>query len=209
MTKEEYKEYLQSEDWQLIRMARLRADNFTCQKCGSKQNLQVHHLTYERVGCECIKDLTTLCKNCHSEVHGIKEVNKMGIVWKKGKSKSIKSEDSLTAFVSRSKRKNEHSDRIRISLKPLVYKAMVDHFKMKNADRIYMELGVSEEHKNRLYMRMNNAEGYVISVTSDKNFSFPSDLFSEIGVTFDFIEKDRGKDFTVQNDATGWFIPIR
>lgn len=209
MTKEEYKEYLQSEDWQLIRVARLRADNFTCRKCGSKQNLQVHHLTYERVGCECIKDLITLCKDCHSEAHGIKEVNKMGIVWKKGKSKSIKSENSFTAFVSIIQRKDERSGRIRVSLKPLVYAAMVEHFKVKDAERIYVELGVSEEHKNRLYMRMNNNEGYTISATSDKNFSFPSDLFSEIGVTFDFLEEKHGKDIAVKNDMTGWYIPIR
>lgn len=209
MTKEEYKEYLQSEDWRLIRVKRLRADNFTCQKCGSKQNLQVHHLTYERVGCECIKDLITLCKDCHSEVHGIKEVNKMGIVWKKGKSKSIKSENSFTAFVSIIQRKDERSGRIRVSLKPLVYAAMVEDFKVKDAERIYVELGVSEEHKNRLYMRMNNNEGYTISATSDKNFSFPSDLFSEIGVTFDFLEEKHGKDIAVKNDMTGWYIPIR
>lgn len=209
MTKEEYKEYLQSEDWRQIRVTRLRADNFTCQKCGSKQNLQVHHLTYERVGCECIKDLITLCKDCHSEVHGIKEVNKMGIIWKKGKSKSIKSENSFTAFVSIIQRKDERSGRIRVSLKPLVYAAMVEHFKVKDAERIYVELGVSEEHKNRLYMRMNNNEGYTISATSDKNFSFPSDLFSEIGVTFDFLEEKHGKDIAVKNDMTGWYIPIR
>lgn len=209
MTKEEYKEYLQSEDWRLIRESRLRADNFTCQKCGSRQSLQVHHLTYERVGCECIKDLITLCKDCHSEVHGIKEVNKMGIVWKKGKSKSIKSENSFTAFVSIIQRKDERSGRIRVSLKPLVYAAMVEHFKVKDAERIYVELGVSEEHKNRLYMRMNNNEGYTISATSDKNFSFPSDLFSEIGVTFDFLEEKHGKDIAVKTDMTGWYIPIR
>ena len=133
----------------------------------------------------------------------------MGIVWKKGKSKSTKSGDSFTAFVSRTKGRDDYSDRIRVSLKPLVYKAMVDDFKMKNADKIYMELGVSEEHKNRLYMKMNNDGGYTISVTSDKNFNFPSDLFSEIGVTFDFLERKHGKDITVQHDATGWFIPIR
>lgn len=133
----------------------------------------------------------------------------MGIVWKKGKSKSIKSENSFTAFVSIIQRKDERSGRIRVSLKPLVYAAMVEHFKVKDAERIYVELGVSEEHKNRLYMRMNNNEGYTISATSDKNFSFPSDLFSEIGVTFDFLEEKHGKDIAVKNDMTGWYIPIR
>ena len=31
--------------------------------------LHVHHLTYERVGKENLKDLVTLCRRCHTDIH--------------------------------------------------------------------------------------------------------------------------------------------
>jgi transcription elongation factor Elf1 len=48
-------------------------DNFTCVKCGSKKNIQAHHiepwkknkkLRYE------VSNGTTLCRECHLEAHG-------------------------------------------------------------------------------------------------------------------------------------------
>jgi hypothetical protein len=55
----------------------LAIDNFTCQRCGSKQDVQVHHLTYENFGDEDVyNDLITLCKRCHEDVEREKEKNK-------------------------------------------------------------------------------------------------------------------------------------
>lgn len=70
MTKEEYEEYLQTARWIELRSMRLNIDNFTCQRCGARRDLQVHHINYERVGGheDVDRDLITLCRKCHKEV---------------------------------------------------------------------------------------------------------------------------------------------
>lgn len=55
--------------WDTMRRIRLMEDKYTCQKCGRKHELKVHHLTYERFGKEEIKDLITLCVRCHGDLH--------------------------------------------------------------------------------------------------------------------------------------------
>jgi len=42
------KEYYHSEEWKDMRQDRLN-DESCCEICGSKKNLVLHHLTYERV----------------------------------------------------------------------------------------------------------------------------------------------------------------
>lgn len=64
-----YISYLESHAWNVIRTRRLETDNFKCQICGNKFNLQVHHLTYARLGCENLEDLQTLCDEHHSRAH--------------------------------------------------------------------------------------------------------------------------------------------
>ncbi len=73
--KEEYKEYLNSEHWKIIREARLKIDNNECKFCGSKNDLHVHHLTYKNKGNEKMYDLITLCKKCHLKLHEVIEEN--------------------------------------------------------------------------------------------------------------------------------------
>ncbi len=41
-----------------------------CQACGGAERLEVHHLTYERLGYERLTDLMVLCHACHAEAHG-------------------------------------------------------------------------------------------------------------------------------------------
>ena len=70
MTKEEYQEYLQSEHWLSVREERKKIDNYRCILCGSSENINVHHLSYENIGEENIYlDLLTLCKRCHFLLH--------------------------------------------------------------------------------------------------------------------------------------------
>lgn len=64
-----YDDYIKSNRWAKKRFERLRIDNFQCAKCGSAKNLNVHHITYERLGEEEMNDLITLCNRCHQEVH--------------------------------------------------------------------------------------------------------------------------------------------
>lgn len=72
LRQEEYKRYLQTDHWKQTRAEALRRANYTCNDCGSKSNLQVHHLTYARRGHERQSDLVVVCRNCHKKRHGIK-----------------------------------------------------------------------------------------------------------------------------------------
>lgn len=65
----EYSEYLQTEYWQQTRARILERDQHTCRDCGTAKRLEVHHLTYERLGCELDEDLLTLCRDCHQARH--------------------------------------------------------------------------------------------------------------------------------------------
>lgn len=60
-----YKRYLKSDKWDTIRNAIIERDNYRCAICSSRDNLHVHHLTYENVGNEKDEELITLCKGCH------------------------------------------------------------------------------------------------------------------------------------------------
>lgn len=64
-----YYDYLKSPQWQTVRDAALKRANYQCEKCKSAKNLQVHHITYKRLGYELPEDLIVLCKDCHENVH--------------------------------------------------------------------------------------------------------------------------------------------
>lgn len=64
-----YHEYLLSEEWAETRQRALERAMFRCQSCGSRDRLQAHHRTYERVGEESADDLIVLCAICHEKVH--------------------------------------------------------------------------------------------------------------------------------------------
>lgn len=77
MNKQQYREYLQSDHWQNIRERKLAAVWHRCEKCNlpdHKGQLEVHHLTYARVGCEELSDLQVLCSVCHDKAHGVEQV---------------------------------------------------------------------------------------------------------------------------------------
>lgn len=67
--RQRYCAYLHSDLWQQIRLRRLAFDGYICQRCGASQNLDVHHLTYQRRGREDIADIITLCRSCHLQHH--------------------------------------------------------------------------------------------------------------------------------------------
>lgn len=61
------------ENWKIQRKKALERDNYTCQLCGSKQNLEVHHIipfndfkSYEKANE--LNNLVTLCKSCHGKI---------------------------------------------------------------------------------------------------------------------------------------------
>lgn len=78
-----YEDYLRSDHWQKTRLRKLLQANINtdwnviqCQRneCGlfvPLGVLDVHHLTYDRLGREPMEDLQVLCKSCHRVAHGL------------------------------------------------------------------------------------------------------------------------------------------
>lgn len=65
----DYNLYINSDEWRLKRNYILNKRGYKCERCFSKKNLQIHHITYENLGFELDNDLIILCKNCHQYVH--------------------------------------------------------------------------------------------------------------------------------------------
>ena len=72
--RQKYQLYLLSPEWRKLRNRTLERDGYKCQnkRCGSSENLEVHHLTYKRLYKERLSDLITLCRSCHKKEHGRK-----------------------------------------------------------------------------------------------------------------------------------------
>lgn len=66
-----YYEYLNSEHWKKLRQEKLETYP-KCLKCGKTTGLQVHHMTYDRLGDEKLDDLKVLCGFCHKNFHRLK-----------------------------------------------------------------------------------------------------------------------------------------
>lgn len=68
MDKINYAAYLQSEEWQRKKKLVIEFWGGRCCICNGKDNLQVHHRTYQHLGNEQLTDLILLCDRCH-ELH--------------------------------------------------------------------------------------------------------------------------------------------
>lgn len=72
----QYAEYIQSNQWKIIRKMRLKVDGYQCQTCGDNIDLEVHHkyagpphFKYAAIlGKEKLEELITLCKICHEAI---------------------------------------------------------------------------------------------------------------------------------------------
>lgn len=70
-----YERYLQSPVWRAIRARVIFRDLGMCRAlvdgkpCLSRKDVEVHHLTYLRFGKEQMRDLVTLCHDCHKAHH--------------------------------------------------------------------------------------------------------------------------------------------
>lgn len=60
-----YKKYIVSPQWKKKRKQALERANHKCEKCNGTKELEVHHLTYDRLGREELSDLLVVCKHCH------------------------------------------------------------------------------------------------------------------------------------------------
>jgi len=69
-----YYEYLRSDEWFMTRLMTLIVARFCCEFCGHPADdrgmgLDVHHLSYDRLGDELPGDLIVLCRDCHTDAH--------------------------------------------------------------------------------------------------------------------------------------------
>ena len=70
--RERYENYIHSSKWRRRRARALMLGNYQCAKCGARNKLQVHHLSYQHLGNELDCELMVLCHSCHQRVHGRK-----------------------------------------------------------------------------------------------------------------------------------------
>lgn len=78
MDKSAYKKYVRLDCWALRRNDYLKKYSY-CEACGRATDyigggrlpLQVHHLSYERLGMELDSDLLAVCESCHRALHGM------------------------------------------------------------------------------------------------------------------------------------------
>jgi hypothetical protein len=64
-----YQLHLQSAAWATTRRRILKRAGHRCEACRQRRPLQVHHLTYQRLGAELDADLMALCSSCHQAQH--------------------------------------------------------------------------------------------------------------------------------------------
>lgn len=64
-----YSDYLESKHWLARRKQKLQSSKYTCERCGSKRRLEVHHKHYRTLWQEKNSDLEVLCRNCHALQH--------------------------------------------------------------------------------------------------------------------------------------------
>lgn len=69
--KASYRRYLNSQVWQRSKARFRKTLRHTghCAECGATERLDVHHLTYARIGKEKPEDLIELCRACHKAAH--------------------------------------------------------------------------------------------------------------------------------------------
>jgi 5-methylcytosine-specific restriction endonuclease McrA len=68
----EYREYLRSPRWRLIRWLRRTLDGNRCRVCNGRGRLEVHHRSYKHRGGSLegeLRDTITLCAECHDWAH--------------------------------------------------------------------------------------------------------------------------------------------
>ena len=65
----DYQRYMTSSTWRKKRLQALEAAGGECSECFRPYGLQVHHITYKRLGHEAPEDLEALCRECHAGKH--------------------------------------------------------------------------------------------------------------------------------------------
>ena len=64
-----YIEYIHSPEWQNRRNLFLQQHGKICNMCPRTDEIEVHHVSYDRLGHERDEDLKALCVRCHNDLH--------------------------------------------------------------------------------------------------------------------------------------------
>lgn len=72
MDKTFYNKYIKGPKWAAKRELWFNTFGKWCRACGTAAGpIQLHHMTYDRLGRERMNDLVALCANCHREVEAL------------------------------------------------------------------------------------------------------------------------------------------
>lgn len=77
-----YNAVLKSSRWRELRIRLIEERGSKCEVCRcSHPTLQLHHLTYERFGCELDSDLQVVCADCHPRADMQRSLNSHRKSW--------------------------------------------------------------------------------------------------------------------------------
>lgn len=68
-SQKEYGKYLRSAHWRAFRKLAITAAQGKCKRCGSQEQLNVHHRHYRSLGREVLEDVEVYCDSCHKAEH--------------------------------------------------------------------------------------------------------------------------------------------
>ena len=71
-SRDTYVEHLMSDKWKQTKLTRLLIDNFKCQQCNkpiTAETSHCHHITYQNLEDEGMKDVVSVCPQCHNDIH--------------------------------------------------------------------------------------------------------------------------------------------
>lgn len=71
-SRDTYVEHLMSDKWNQTKLTRLLIDDFKCKQCNkpiTAETSHCHHITYKNLGDEGMKDVVSVCPQCHNDIH--------------------------------------------------------------------------------------------------------------------------------------------
>ena len=71
-SRDTYVNHLMSEKWKQTKLTRLLIDDFKCKQCNkpiTAETSHCHHITYQNLGDEGMKNVVSVCPQCHNDIH--------------------------------------------------------------------------------------------------------------------------------------------
>lgn len=72
LSHDDYVKHLMTDKWKQTKLTRLLIDDFKCQQCNkpiTAETSHCHHITYQNLGDEGMKDVVSVCPQCHNDIH--------------------------------------------------------------------------------------------------------------------------------------------